>query len=408
MHFASNEQKKENDKKQKKKDKKKTKKDSKKKESKAKQAAVEKKKKSSKVKDNSGSKIPSVKEWAKQEEKKKKADKKQQKKELKQEKKKQKQMEKQAAKAEKRKKAQKLKEKKAVKKAEKETAKAKKAAEKAEKTAAKAKEAAAKAEAKKKEKQSKWELRMQKMLEDSDKQMAADLERDRRLAMERKRKQEAKAREVLKSIAKTEQIIKILQEKLDRKEKKVAQLSIRRDGKRRISMLVAFKLNYKIADYNRKIDSLSSVINKLKKKIEAKQQEVEKLAPHLLENEVSTKIPELDETVPCCSKSLTNNADDIDDVVADDNDSILDMLSYFDSNSDCSDDEEEELPTEIEGMENLHPNIQERLRKYQQHLQKIDRARLNGDPYYCDEEPVTYEGKGKGPANGRKYIKKCL
>ena len=431
MSSAPNEQKKESDKKQKKKDKKKKKKDSKKAESKEKQAAVEKKnksskakdkKKSSKVKDDPSSKIPSVKEWAKQEELKKKADKKQQKKALKQEKKKQKQVEKQATKAEKQKKAQKLKEEKELKKAENEAAKAKKAAEKAEKAAAKAKEAAAKAEAKKKEvaakaeakkkeKHAKWERRMQQMLDESDKQMAADLERDRMMAEERKRKQQEKAREMVKSITNTEQIIKALQEKLENKEKKVAQLSARRDGNRRVSIMAAFKLNYKIANYNRRIHGIGSLIGTLKKKVELMQEEVEKLGPHLLDE---AQIQE-DEQAPCCSKSLLRDADrDDDDTITandvDDN-SILDMLGYLDSESDYSDDDEdddyeEDLP--IEGMEGLHPNIQELLRKAQKHLEKMDEDRLASAYYDDDYSEPSYVGKGKGPANGREYIKKHL
>lgn len=169
----------------------------------------------------------------------------------------------------------------------------------------------------------------------------------------------------MKSIAKTEQIIKALQEKLEKKKKKVAQLIAQRDGNRRISMVVAFKLHYKITDYNRKIHSISSVINKLKKKVEAKHQEVEKLAPHFLKTEVPTKTQE-DDANPC--SSINDDADHTDDVTAD-NDSILDMLSYFDSESECSDEEEEEeLPREG----NTHSDVQEILRKAQESLQKMD------------------------------------
>ena len=399
MSSTSHEDKKENDKKQKKDKKKKGSKkekqatavEQKKKSSKAKKD----KKKSSKVNDDPSSKIPSVKEWAKQEEEKKKAEKKQQKKELKQEKKKQKQVEKQAAKAEKQKKAQKLKEEKEIKKAEKEAAKLKKAAEKAEKAAAKAKEAAAKAEAKKKEKHSKWERRMQQMLDESDKQMAAYLNRGRTKAEERRRKQEDKAREMIKSIAKTEQLIKALKEKVENKEKKLALLSARRDGSKRLSMMAAFKLNYKIASYNRRIDGIGGVVNNLKKKVEAKREEVEKLAPHLLETEIQE-----DEPVPCCSKSLDQT---VDDIAAADSDSILDMLSYFDSESDYSDDDEDEEELPIEGVEGLHPNIQELLRKAQKHLEKMDEAGA-----YDDDDEPSYVGKGKGPSNRREYIKKHL
>ena len=275
-------------------------------------------------------------------------------------------MEKQTTKTEKLKKAQKLKEEKEAKKAEKEATKAKKAAEKAEKAAAKAKEAAAKAEAKKKEKNSKWECRMKQMLEESDKQMAADLESERLKAEERKRKQEEKAREMVKGIAKTEQIIKALQKKLERKEKKVAQLRTRRDGNAHISVVVAFKLNYKITNYERKIHSISSVVNKLNKKVEAKQHEVEKLVPQLL----VTEAPMENDANPC---NRYNAAHHTDDVAATDDDSILDILSYFDSESGCSDDEEEE--EQLHREENAHSNVQEILHKAQESLQRMDRDR---------------------------------
>ena len=55
---------------------------------------------------------------------------------------------------------------------------------------------------------------MQQMLDESDKQMAADLERERMKAEERKRKQEDRVREVMNSIAKTR---KIIEAKLERK-----------------------------------------------------------------------------------------------------------------------------------------------------------------------------------------------
>ena len=205
---------------------------------------------------------------------------------------------------------------------------------------------------------------------------------------------------MMKSVAKTEKTIKILQEKLERKEKRFAQFSTHRDRSGYISMLVAFKLNYMITDYNQRIHSINSVTNKLKKKVEAKQKEVERLVLHLLKTEPSTETRE-DEAIPCSSNS--NNADHTDDVA--DNDSILDMLSYFDSESECSDDEEEEeLPPEG----STHSYVQEILRKAQESLQKMDEASYRLTELPSKEDEPGYVGKGKGLVSGRKIITRCL
>ena len=338
-------------------------------------------------KDTSIAKIPSVKEWAKQEEKKRKAEEKRQKKELEKDKKKQKEMEKRIAKANKLKKDQQKKEDREIKKARKATAKA-------EKAAAKAKKVTDKADAKRMKKRSKLEVRLNKQLKDSDEQMAAYLEKQKELVKERKKRREDKSREMLNEIAKAEETIKSLQEKVERKERKVAQLGERRSKSGDTSILVAFTLNYKIKEYQQRIYSIKSVITKLKEKIEAKKKEVEQLAPHLLEMGESTETQNFG-----ASESICGNSE-----VADDDKSILDMLCGLDSDSECSDDEVEELaaPKEI--------CVQDALQKAQESLQKMDEVGLSGSCSLAgDKEPsCTYEGKGKGPANGKETVKKCL
>ena len=345
-------------------------------------------------KDTSTAKVPSLKKWAKEEEKKKKAEAKRQKKELKKEKKEEKEMEKRIAKDKKQQEAEKKREEKELKKAEKEEAKAKKAEAKAEKTAAKAKKVAAKAEEKKNKKKSKFESRMQKMMDESDKQMVADVEKNRNAVEEKRRRMEAKAKKMMKKLTMAEKAMKTLQETVERKEKKVSLLKKYLDGKSQASMLVAMKAQFRITNYNRRIDKINSAIAKLKTKIEGKKKEIEKLAPHLLETDVSTQTQELEEAGPS-SPSNESDGDDCESV--DDDCSILDMLCGLESDSDPEDDLEELTAPE----ENSTTNVQDILQKAQVSLQKMDKAS------HWLEEP-SYAGKGKEPANGRETVKKFL
>ena len=362
-----------------------------------------KKKQSLKTEDTSTAKISTVKEWAKQQEKKRKAEKNQEKKELKKDKK-QKEMEKRVAKANKVEENQKQKEDKECKKAEKEAEKAQKAAAKAEKAAAKAKKVAAKAEAKKIKKKDKLEQRLQQELEESDKQLVVGQEKIELDAKERRRKREDKAKNMLMKIARTEETIKNLQEKTDRKEKKVAQMSEHRSKSGNDSILVAFTLQYKIKEHQQRIHGINNMITKLKKKVEARKKKIERLAPHLLQSSDGEFTEAPQEDARLCSP----HGDGANSVAPDsDNDeSILDMLCGLDSDSECSDDEIEQLAAP---KESIQPNFLEILQKAQESLQKMDEAgqRRSSDYSVFEEEPSCM-GKGKGPANGKKIVGKCL
>ena len=380
----------------------KKKKDSKKKYQVARKWGKKKQTPKTEIKGISLAKIPTVKEWAKQEEKKRKMEKKQQKKELKKDKKKQKEMEKRVAKANKLKEDQKRKEDKASKKAEKEAEKAKKAAAKAEKAAAKAKEVAAKAEAKKMKKKDKLEQQLQQVLEESDKHLVAGQEKVELDTKERRRKREDKAKNMLMKMARTEETIKNLQKKVNRKEKKVAQLSEHRNKRGSDSILVAFTFQFKIKEYQQRICGIKNMIGKLKKKLDARKEEIERLAPYLLEPGAGdfTKAPQQIDARLCSS-----NSDDANSVALDDDDeSLLDMLCGLDSDSECSDDEIEQLTAP---KESIQPNVREILQKAQESLLKMDEAgQKRGSDCSVSEEEPSNTGKGKGPANDKKVIEK--
>ena len=208
-------------------------------------------------------KIPTLKEYVKQQEKKRKAEEKLQKETLKKEKKSQKEMEKRIA-EENKKEAKKRKEEKKMRKAEKEAARVKKA------TEIKAEKAAAKAAVMRKKKQLKQETQ-QTALKKSDEQLAAENaeteaetmsqpnqelpqqtvvnESDEHLSLENKRndicfidewkKRQEDIRRMIEKISETEEAINILKEKLERKEDKLAYLSEQQVMGRQLSSTLA-------------------------------------------------------------------------------------------------------------------------------------------------------------------------
>ena len=265
-------------------------------------------------------KIPTVKEWAKQQEKKRKTEENKQKEELKKERKKQKELEKKQAVTNKKIEAEKRKKEKESKKAEKKAAKVKAAKDKAEKTATEVAE-------KKKEQREQLAIRLQQVLEDSDRQMAYDLAWKDRLLLEQKRKREEKAKKLMTKNNKTEKTINLLKEKLDRKERKVLALCALRDNcVHHNSTLVVYKINYEIDNYYKHIFKIRKVVAKLEKKVLAKTHEVKMLAPYLLD-ETEANVVNTD--------SAQTDSDGVEpETAADDDCSILKMLCCLESDED--------------------------------------------------------------------------
>ena len=236
-------------------------------------------------------------------------------------------MEKKIAKENKEKEEQKRKE-------EKEAANVKKAAEMVEKAMAKAKE-------KKIEKRAKFDKKMEKVLAESDKQMAADLEKGECLFLKQKKLREEKAKRMMEKNAKTVLTIKALTEKLERKERKVVKLREHRESSgRRATMMAVYKLNFKIENHYKRMSGIRKVIEKLNKKVEVRKVEIQRLSPQLLETVVTSQ-PEQDSepsSPKCDIAGLESEAVDTND-----DHSILEMLCDFDSDSEDSDDEDDEL-----------------------------------------------------------------
>ena len=358
------------------------------------------KKRGKKNKDLPGSEIPTLKEWVKRKEKKKRAEEKREKEEIKKEKERQKELEKTAAKMDKQKKLQKLKE--------------EKEATKADKKAAKAEKVATETEAKEK-KQSRLALRLQGMIEESDRLMAEEQEKERAKMEKQKRKREAKARRKLRDIASMEMDVKILQEKLKRKDRKITQLCARRDKIGHSSLLVDFKLDFKIGDYKRRFKNIEETIAGLKEKIERKQKKVEKLSPRLLDviKPQVCKDMSLESITPECEDISSGTKDaarpcssnsDSDDSDSSDEDSIVDLVlkNYSDSDSESSDEEEEKEEEKKKVPEQNNPsNVQEILRKAQMSLQRMDdnraaeKARRDGagpSRACCRKDEPSYKG----------------
>ena len=206
-----------------------------------------------------------------------------------------------------------------------EAAKVKKGAEMVEKAAAKAKE--------KIEKRTKFD---ENMLDESDKQMAADLEQGEYLFLEQQRHREEKAKRMMEKNAKTEMTIKVLTEKLERK---VVNLREQRESSgRHATMMAVYKLNFKTE--NLRTSGIRKVIEKPNKKVNARKEEIKRLFPQLLETVVTSQ-PEQDaepSSPNCDIAGLESEAVDTND-----DQSVLEMLFDVDLDSEGSDDEDDEL-----------------------------------------------------------------
>ena len=372
-----------------------------------------------------GSDIPSLEEFVKQEEQKKKEQEKREKKEYKKDRKQQKKEKKREKKMEK--KIAKIDRKKLMQKQKEEIK-----AEKVEKKAAKAERAAAEGETKKR---SRLATRLHEMIKDSNKLVGDMLEMEQRKLEKKQRKREAKARRKIREIARLELEVKILWQRLERKDKKITQLCTRRDrlNHRPNDIVTDFKLDFRIGEYKRRFNNVKNAVNQLKKIIDRKQMKVEKLAPHLLAE--AAKKPH---NLACDDLSIesisTVDFDDNCSIASFDSNSendaaeILDIIdledcSDFDSESDseeepeddiddddddfcaydesetedeqiaklfmnfyyrsCSDDKEAEIEAPVAKggaskpatHENDRSNVQDVLRKAQERLQKMDECR---------------------------------
>ena len=262
-----------------------------------------------------GSNIPSLEDFVKQEEQKKKEEEKREKKERKKDRKQQKKEKKREKKMEK--KIAKIDRKNLMQKQKEEIK-----AEKAEKKAAKAERAAAEGETKKR---SRLATRLHEMIKDSNKLAGEKLDREQKKLEKKQRKREAKARRKMREIARLELEVKILWQRLERKDKKITQLCARRDrlGQRGHDFSITdFKLDFRIGEYKRRFNSVKNAVDQLKKIIDRKRMKVEKLAPHLLAE--AAKKPQ---NLACDDLSIESI--DISTIDFDDNCSI----ASFDSNS---------------------------------------------------------------------------
>ena len=416
-----------------------------------------------KAEDLPGSDIPSLEEFVKQEEQKRKKDMKREKaehkkdrKQQKKEKKKQKKLEKKIAKMDKKKLMQKQKEE--IK------------AEKAEKRAAKAERAATEGETKRR---SRLATRLHEMIKDSNKLKGDNLEKEQRKLEKKQRKREARARRKMREIARLELDVKILWTRMERKDKKITQLSVRRDRLNRPgdSTLAEFKLDFRIGDYKRRFNNIKDVIIQLKRIIYRKQMKVKKLAPHLLieaakkpqnlENDDLSleSISTLDFEDDCsiagdidaagpdsdsdsdsddsdvldiidledCSDSDSESSSDeeADDEEPDDDDDDEDYCAY-DENEDedeqiaklfmnfcyrptCDDEEEAERD---QPREKDSSNVQEILRKAQESLKRMDECRATQKERrdrvvgFSKKDKPSYSDGGKELANDKSAVRK--
>ena len=300
------------------------------------------KKDGEKSEDLPGSDIPSLEEFVKQEEQKKKEEEKRKKKEQKKDRKQQKKEKKREKKMEK--KIAKIDRKKLMQKQKEEIR-----AEKAEKKAAKAERAAAEGETKKR---SRLATRLHEMIKDSNKLAGDNLEKEQKKLERKQRKREAKARRKMREIARLELDVKILWQRLERKDKKILQLCARRD---RLSHCVHdygitdFKLDFRIGDHKQRFNSIKNAIDQLKKIIDRKQMKVEKLAPHLLAeaakkpqnlayDDLSIESISTIDFDDSCSMASFNNSDSEGEAAE-----ILDLIDLEDcSDSDSESDSDEE------------------------------------------------------------------
>ena len=308
-------------------------------------------------------------------------------------------------------------------------------AEKAEKKAAKAERAAAEGETKKR---SRLATRLHEMIKDSNKLAGDNLEKEQKKLERKQRKREAKARRKMREIARLELDVKILWQRLERKDRKITQLCARRD---RLSHCVHdynitdFKLDFRISEHKRRFKSIKNAVDQLKKIIDRKLMKVAKLAPHLL-----AEVAKKPKNLACDDLSIesisTIDFDDNCSIASFDSDSesdaaeildIIDLEDCSDSESESDSDEEQdddnsdddddfcdcnENETEDEQLiamlfmnfcyrstrdndkeaeieapmarekiskpaarENDHSNVQEVLRKAQERLQKMDECR---------------------------------
>ena len=221
-------------------------------------------------------------------------------------------------------------------------------AEKAEKKAAKSERAAAEGETKKR---SRLATRLHEMIKDSDKLAGDKMELEQRKLEKKQRRREAKARRKMREIARLELDIKILWQRLERKDKKITQLCTRRD---RLSYrahdfsITDFKLDFRIGEYKRRFNSIKNAVDQLKKIIDRKRMKVEKLAPQLLAE--AAKKPQ---NLACDDLSIesisTIDFDDDCSIASFDSDSesdaaeiidIIDLENCSDSDSESDSDEE--------------------------------------------------------------------
>lgn len=298
-------------------------------------------KKSGELEDLPGSDIPCLEEFVKQEEQKKKEEEKKEKKESKKDRKQQKKEKKREKKLVK--KIAKMDRKKLMQKQKEEIK-----AEKAEKKATKAEKAEGETK-----KQSRLATHLHEMIKDSNKLAGDNMEKEQKKLEKKQRKQEAKARRKMREIARLELEVKILWQRLERKDKKITQLCARRDrlGHRDFS-ITEFKLDFRIGDYKRRFNSIKNAVDQLKNIIHRKQMKVKRFAPHLLA-EAAKKPQNLD----CDDLSLESiSSIDFDDnysIASSDSDSdgnvaeILDVIDLEDcSDSDSESDSDEEEPDE--------------------------------------------------------------
>ena len=152
----------------------------------------------------------------------------------------------------------------------------------------------------------------------------------------------------MKEIARLELDVKILWQRLARKDKRITQLCAHRD---RLShhvydfRIIDFKLDFRIGEYKRRFNSIKNAVNQPKKITDQKRMKVEKLAPHLF--------TETAKDLACDGLSIesisTIDFDDNCSIASFDSDSesdaaeILDIINLEDcSDSDSESDSDEE------------------------------------------------------------------
>ena len=408
------------------------------------------KKSGEKSEDLPGSDIPSLEEFVKQEEKNKKEEEKREKKERKKDRKQQKKGKKREKKMEK--KIAKMDKKKLIQKQKEEIK-----AEKAEKKAAKARRAAAEGETTKK--RSRLATRLHEIIKDSSKLAGDNLEKEQRNLEKKQRKREAKARRKMREIARLELDVKILWQRLERKDKKITQLCARRD---RLSHhvhdfgITDFKLDFRIGEYKRRFNSIKNAVDQLKKIIDRKRMKVEKFAPHLLAEaaknlacddlsieSISTidfddncsiasfdsdsesdaaEILDIIDLEDCSDSDSESDSDEDDNDDGDDDDdnscdydenetedeqtAKLFMNFCYRSTYDADKEAEIEVSVAREGVskpaahENDRSNVQEILRKAQERLQKMDECRAADEKERHAGVAESQSSKSKSSCSG--------